>query len=161
MRLLSSKTGVRVSAQSGEDSKLACWAYCGPCPRRVSMEAAKPFREGAGLQMGGRMFRLRSALLWLALSSLAGCAGGSSGATRADVSNVDVGMTQNQVLSILGQPQMREAYGPTEFLFYPGSSGSTVPVAIVDGKVTSIGRAAYEIVVQSKAQSASTASTPR
>jgi outer membrane protein assembly factor BamE (lipoprotein component of BamABCDE complex) len=125
------------------------------------MEAAKPFGEGAGLQMGGRMFRLRSALLWFALASLAGCAGESSGATRPDVSNVDVGMTQNQVLSILGQPQMREAYGPTEFLFYPTSSGSTVPVAIVDGKVTSIGRAAYEIVVQSKAQSASTASTPR
>jgi hypothetical protein len=56
---------------------------------------------------------------------------------------------------------MREAYGPTEFLFYPGSGGGTVPVAIVDGKVTSIGRAAYEIVVQAKAQSASTASTPR
>ena len=85
----------------------------------------------------------------------------AAGPREPDVSNVDVGMTQNQVLSILGQPQMREAYGPTEFLFYPGSSGSTVPVAIVDGKVTSIGRAAYEIVVQSKAQSASTASTPR
>lgn len=107
------------------------------------------------------MFRLRSALLWFALSLLAGCAGESSGATRPDVSDVDVGMTQSQVLSILGQPQMREAYGPTEFLFYPGSSGSTVPVAIVDGKVTSIGRAAYEIVVQSKAQSANPASAPR
>jgi outer membrane protein assembly factor BamE (lipoprotein component of BamABCDE complex) len=91
------------------------------------------------------------------LSLLAGCAGASSGVTTADVSNVDVGMTHGQVLSILGQPQKREAYGPTEFLFYPSSSGSAVPIAIVDGKVTSIGRAAYDIVVRSKAQSDRTA----
>jgi outer membrane protein assembly factor BamE (lipoprotein component of BamABCDE complex) len=107
------------------------------------------------------MLNLRSALLWFALLSLAGCAGESNGATSADVSNVDVGMTQGQVLSILGQPQMREAYGPTEFLFYPTSSGSNIPIAIVDGKVTSIGRAAYDIVVRSKAQADSAAPSAR
>jgi outer membrane protein assembly factor BamE (lipoprotein component of BamABCDE complex) len=99
------------------------------------------------------MFNLRSIVIWIALSQLPGCAADSSGATGVDVSNVAVGMTQSQVVSILGQPQMREAYGPTEFLFYPNSSGSNVPIAIVDGKVTSIGRAAYDIVVRSKAQS--------
>src|SRR5436190_20438090 len=103
----------------------------------------------------------RSAILWFVLLQLAGCAAESGGATRADVSNVDVGMAQNQVFSILGQPQMREAYGPTEFLFYTSSYGTSVPIAIVDGKVTSVGRAAYDIVVRSKTQSASTASTPR
>ena len=107
------------------------------------------------------MLDLRSALLWFALLSLPGCAGESNGATSVDVSNVDVGMTQSQVLSILGQPQMREAYGPTEFLFYPTSSGSNIPIAIVDGKVTSIGRAAYDIVVRSKAQSDSAAPSAR
>ena len=107
------------------------------------------------------MFKLKGALLWFALSSLAGCAAESSGATRSDVSNVEVGMTQSQVLSILGQPQMREAYGPTEFLFYTSSYGTSVPIAIVEGKVTSVGRSAYEIVVRSKEQSASTASAPR
>jgi outer membrane protein assembly factor BamE (lipoprotein component of BamABCDE complex) len=61
-------------------------------------------------------------------------------------------MTQSQVLSILGQPQKREAYGPTEFLFYTSRYGADVPVAIVDGKVTSIGQAASDIVVSSKAQ---------
>ena len=98
------------------------------------------------------MINLRSIAIWLALSQLPGCAAGN-GATGADVSNVEVGMTQSQVLSILGQPRMREAYGPTEFVFYPNSSGSNVPIAIVDGKVTSIGRAAYDIVVRSRAQS--------
>jgi outer membrane protein assembly factor BamE (lipoprotein component of BamABCDE complex) len=107
------------------------------------------------------MFSWRSAVLWFVLLQLAGCAGESSGATRADVSNVAVGMTQNQVFSIMGQPQMREAYGPTEFLFYTSSYGASVPIAVVDGKVTSIGRAAYDIVVRSKAQSTSAVPTPR
>ena len=84
-------------------------------------------------------------MLWFVLLQLAGCAAESGGATSADVSNVEVGMTQSQVFSILGQPQMREAYGPTEFLFYTSSYGASIPIAVVDGKVTSIGRAAYEI----------------
>jgi len=54
---------------------------------------------------------------------------------------------------------MREAYGPTEFLFYTSSHGTSVPIAIVDGKVTSMGRAAYEIVVKSKTQVERTAAT--
>jgi outer membrane protein assembly factor BamE (lipoprotein component of BamABCDE complex) len=106
------------------------------------------------------MLFLRCAVLWVVLLQLANCAGESSEA-KVDVSNVEVGMTQSQVLSILGQPQIREAYGPTEFLFYPSSSGSNVPIAIVDGKVTSIGRAAYDIVVRSKAQSGGNVPPPR
>jgi outer membrane protein assembly factor BamE (lipoprotein component of BamABCDE complex) len=101
-------------------------------------------------------------VLWIALSQLAGCANGGSKATRVDVSNVAVGMTQNQVLSILGQPQKRESYGPTEFLFYTSNYGADVPIAIVDGKVTSIGRAAYDIVVRSTAQAdTTTAAIPK
>jgi outer membrane protein assembly factor BamE (lipoprotein component of BamABCDE complex) len=106
------------------------------------------------------MLFLRCAVLWFALLQLASCAGESSGA-KVDVSDVEVGMTQSQVLSILGQPLMHEAYGPTEFLFYPSSTGSNVPIAIVDGKVTSIGRAAYDIVVRSKAQSNGNVPPPR
>jgi outer membrane protein assembly factor BamE (lipoprotein component of BamABCDE complex) len=106
------------------------------------------------------MSNLQSAVLWIALLHLPGCATETSGA-KVDVSNVEVGMTQSQVLSILGQPLMHEAYGPTEFLFYPSSTGSNVPIAIVDGKVTSIGRAAYDIVVRSKAQSDGNVPQPR
>jgi outer membrane protein assembly factor BamE (lipoprotein component of BamABCDE complex) len=103
------------------------------------------------------MLKLRSTLLWFAILSLSGCVGENNGAASVDVGNVDVGMTQNQVLSILGEPRKREAYGATEFLFYSSSSGSNIPIAIVNGKVTSIGRAAYDIVVRSKAQSDSAA----
>jgi outer membrane protein assembly factor BamE (lipoprotein component of BamABCDE complex) len=106
------------------------------------------------------MFNLRSVAISLVLLQLAGCAADSSGVTGVDVSNVSVGMTQSQVLSILGQPQMREAYGPTEFLFYPNNSGNNVPIAIVDGKVTSIGRAAYDTVVRAKAQPDTAAAIP-
>jgi outer membrane protein assembly factor BamE (lipoprotein component of BamABCDE complex) len=101
-------------------------------------------------------------ILWVSLSQLVGCAsGGGSEAARADVSNIAVGMTQNQVLSILGQPQKRETYGPTEFLFYRSNYGADVPIAIVEGKVTSIGRAAYDIVVRSKSQADTTAAIPK
>ena len=85
---------------------------------------------------------------------LAGCAA----TNRPDVTSVEVGMTQNQVVSILGEPQMRETYGGTEFLFYENSAGTRIPVAFVAGRVTSIGRAAYEVVVRSKSQ-ANTANT--
>ena len=107
------------------------------------------------------MFTLRSAVIWFVVSQLAGCGGASGGAPTADVTNVEVGMTQSQVLSMLGQPQMHETYGPTEFLFYTSSYGTNVPIAIVDGRVTSIGRAAYDIVVRAKSQTDTTAATPR
>src|SRR5262249_42761977 len=97
------------------------------------------------------------AVLAMVLSLLAGCAAGNSGAT--DITNVEVGMTQNQVIALLGQPKMRETYGGTEFLFYPNDSGVSVPIAVVEGRVTSIGRAAYDIVVRSKTQSDGTPPT--
>ena len=98
--------------------------------------------------------------LWITLSQLAGCASGGSETARADVSNAAVGMTQSQVVSILGEPRKRESYGPTEFLFYTSTYGTEVPIAIVDGKVTSIGRAAYDIVVRAK-QSDTTGATSK
>jgi hypothetical protein len=94
------------------------------------------------------MVTLRWAVIWIGLLQLAGCATSS----RASITNVDVGMTQNEVISILGQPKMRETYGGTEFLFYPNDAGDNVPIAFVEGHVTSIGRAAYEIVVRSNAR---------
>jgi outer membrane protein assembly factor BamE (lipoprotein component of BamABCDE complex) len=103
----------------------------------------------------------RAVALWIALATLAGCASDSSESARGDVSNVNVGMTQGQVLSVMGQPQRRESYGPTEFLFYTSSYGVEVPIAIVDGKVTSIGRAAYDIVVRAKSQPDTTAAIPK
>jgi outer membrane protein assembly factor BamE (lipoprotein component of BamABCDE complex) len=94
------------------------------------------------------MFNLRRAVFWVVLLQLAGCA--ATG--RPDVTSVDIGMTQGQVVSILGEPLTRETYGGTEFLFYENNAGTRIPIAIVAGRVTSIGRAAYEVVVRSKSQ---------
>jgi outer membrane protein assembly factor BamE (lipoprotein component of BamABCDE complex) len=88
----------------------------------------------------------------IALLAVAGCAGANSGPTTANIANIDVGMTESQVLSIAGQPRMRETYGSTSFLIYVDDRGANVPVALVDGRVTSMGRAAYDIVVRSQAQ---------
>ena len=95
-------------------------------------------------------FRLAVALL--AFLAVAGCAGANGGPTVANISNIEVGMTESQVLSILGQPRVRETYGGTSFLIYADAAGTNIPIAIVDGRVTSIGRAAYDIVVRSQAQ---------
>lgn len=97
------------------------------------------------------MFNLAARImLGIALLQLAGCAATTN---SANIFNVEVGMTQSQVLSMLGQPQKREAYGGTEFLFYVNDAGGSIPIAIVEDRVTSIGRAAYDVVVRSKAQS--------
>jgi hypothetical protein len=101
------------------------------------------------------MFWLRYAVLWVILLQLPGCADATTSSGVAIVKNIgdiEVGMTQNQVLSILGQPQLRETYGGTEFLIYDSDSGKGIPIAIVGGRVTSIGRTAYDVVVRSKTQ---------
>jgi len=91
------------------------------------------------------------AVAWAALLQVSGCASSNDKIVRGDVSEVAVGMTRSQVISVLGQPQRLETYGPTEFLFYKSNYGEDLPIAVVEGKVTSIGRGAYEIVVKSKA----------
>jgi len=99
------------------------------------------------------VLNLRVAVALLAFLAVAGCAGANGGSTVASISNIEVGMTEGQVLSILGQPRARESFGGTSFLFYADTAGTSIPIAIVDGRVTSIGRAAYDIVVRSQAQS--------
>jgi hypothetical protein len=92
------------------------------------------------------MFDMRCAVVWITLL-MAGCATTSGGApdASANIGNVEIGMTQEQLLSILGQPKLRESYGATEFLIYDvGSSG--MPIAIVNGRVTGIGRNVYDLV---------------
>lgn len=98
----------------------------------------------------------RLALALVASLAVAGCAAGNSAAT-ASISNIDVGMTESQVLSIMGQPRKRETYGGTSFLIYGDDAAGGVPIGIVGGRVTSIGRAAYDIVVRSQAQLTGTA----
>jgi hypothetical protein len=106
------------------------------------------------------MFNLRNAAVWLALLIMChatGCAETGSNDPVTRLTDVEVGMSQTQVVSILGEPQRRETYGGTEFLIYPtgsdGSASNFVPIAIVGGRVTGIGRNVYDNVVRSKGQS--------
>jgi hypothetical protein len=106
------------------------------------------------------MFNLRSATLLvslLALSPVSACSENGSKVVGARLMNVEVGMTQAQVLAIVGEPQRRETYGGTEFLIYPtGAANSSldfIPIAIVNGRVSGIGRNVYDNVVRSTAQS--------
>jgi hypothetical protein len=82
--------------------------------------------------------------------SMGGCSGSATNAAK--LLNVEVGMTQKEVLAIMGQPPRTEIVGSTEFLIYP-TDGNIIPIAIVDGRVTGIGRNLYDTVVRSKAQS--------
>jgi hypothetical protein len=88
-----------------------------------------------------------------------GCSGNAGNQAAEGLMNVEVGMTESQVLAIMGQPQRRESQGGTEFLIYATDNGSTaallnfIPIAMVDGRVTGIGRHVYDHVVRAKAQS--------
>ena len=108
------------------------------------------------MKVGGTINPVLNSTLVVVLVTLlavAGCAGKNGGSTTANIANIDVGMTESQVLSIVGQPRMRETYGSTTFLIYADDAGAIIPIAIVDGRVTSIGRAVYDIVVRSQTQS--------
>lgn len=54
---------------------------------------------------------------------------------------LEIGMTKEQVLSLMGIPDRREAYGPTEYLIFRTDAWAAseplrfTPVALVDGKV--------------------------
>jgi hypothetical protein len=74
----------------------------------------------------------------------------------ARLMDVQVGMSRQEVMAILGQPQRQEAHGSTEFLIYStdGTSNAALinftPIAIVDGRVTGIGRNLYDTVVRAE-----------
>ena len=115
-----------------------------------------------------RIVRSLYILVFIALmATIAGCAENGSVTASAKVMNVEVGMSQNQVLAIMGPPQRREIHGGTEFLIYPAGGASEdavanfVPIAIVDGRVTGIGRNLYDTVVHAKAQVDQRANTSR
>jgi hypothetical protein len=86
----------------------------------------------------------------VAASLLAGCAEWQTGVNSLNTLRLQVGMTRDEVISTMGKPQIREAYGKTEFLIYrtdfPVSTGKAdfTPVAIVNGKVTGWGRDFYD-----------------
>jgi hypothetical protein len=69
---------------------------------------------------------------------------------------VQIGMSRDEVIALMGQPQKREAYGKTEFLIYRtdyrgiGERENFTPIAIADGRVVGWGRNYYDNTMRSK-----------
>jgi len=76
--------------------------------------------------------------------------------TRNNLANLELGMSKQEVINIMGMPYNREAYstpdGPLDFLIYLTKytdSGSipdsdTTPICLLNGKVVGWGRNFYE-----------------
>ena len=98
------------------------------------------------------------AALTITVATLSACSGSASRDPAVNLLNVEAGMTESQVLAIMGQPQRRERHGGTEFLIY-ASDGSNkvalvdfIPIAMVDGRVTGIGRRVYDHILRSESE---------
>src|SRR5262249_62241566 len=76
------------------------------------------------------VLNLRVAVALLAFLAVAGCAGANGGSMVASISNIEVGMTEGQVLSILGPPRARGRFCGTSFLFFAGTAGTSTPSRI-------------------------------
>ena len=108
---------------------------------------------------------LSQVLRWLFLLLLIGSSAGCSEVARqvesmqqsSTAKTLTVGMSRDDLISLMGQPKKRENYGRTEFLIYETNylalteSGRFTPIAVVNGKVTGWGQEYYGAVV--KAQS--------
>jgi hypothetical protein len=104
-----------------------------------------------------RAFRVLAVILISAADLLVtGCSSDTRSRAATGVLNVDIGMTESQVLAIMGEPQRREIHGGTQFLIYATDRRSEealidfIPIAIVDGRVTGIGRQVYDHVIRSQ-----------
>jgi Protein of unknown function (DUF3192) len=67
---------------------------------------------------------------------------------------LQVGMTREEVFSIMGKPQRQEIHGDTEVLFYTtGDVGNatedTTPLMFVGGRLAGLGHLAYESFLRS------------
>jgi len=94
----------------------------------------------------------------VAASVVASCTQLQSGVNAFNTIRLHVGMTRDEVISTMGKPQIREAYGKTEFLIYrtdlpvPAGNADFTPVALMNGKVTSWGRKPYDEARRKRAE---------
>jgi len=85
--------------------------------------------------------------------------------TRTSLNKLEVGMTRQEVVAIMGEPRSREAIGNTEFLLYRTEAPKAVdiygvmgvqsdreltPVAIVNGRVSGWGRNYYDNAIRTQ-----------
>ena len=101
------------------------------------------------------------ALLFLvvALLSISGCGISRQLESRAandKLMQLNVGMSRDEVLSVLGKPYKREVYGEDEFLIYEtnfiakAEKEQFTPILIKSGKVAGWGRNYYDDAIKSK-----------
>ena len=91
---------------------------------------------------------------------LAGCAEASrqidSMEHKSAIETLEVGMSRDRLVSLMGKPAKRENYGSTQFYIYETNylalreSGQFTPVAVVDGKVAGWGRDYYDAAVEAQ-----------
>jgi hypothetical protein len=131
------------------------------CARGSKQEDSNPFSfawsqsavEGIVLVCTLKRFLRSSAALALVL--LGACINPEE-SPASKLASVQVGMTREEVVALLGAAQMIEHYGDTEFLFYSGGGASSTalsdytPIAIVDGRVTGTGREIYNAMVEAR-----------
>lgn len=91
------------------------------------------------------------------LVGLGGCAAVQSGSHRAGLMKIQIGMSREELIALMGPPDKREAYGDTEFLMYLTDFAGTTevesftPVALIDSKIVGWGRNYYVQAVSPRA----------
>lgn len=115
--------------------------------------------QSAGAQRGnvsgGHMRALGGALAAIVILCGGGCGIArtmSISQSRANLAKLEIGMTKDQVIAVMGEPRSREAYPNVEFLMYQTeledvyqrTDERITPVAFVNGRVVGWGRNYYE-----------------
>ena len=84
--------------------------------------------------------------------------------TRGNLNSLEVGMSREQVVAVMGQPRGKEAVGATEYLLYRTESPDVdvygmvgvrgdrdlTPVVLVNGRVVGWGRSYYDHTIRAK-----------
>ncbi len=93
---------------------------------------------------------------------LGGCAEASrqleSMEQKSATEKLEVGMSRDRLVSLMGTPARRENYGSMQFYIYEtnylalSESGQFTPVAVVDGKVAGWGRDYYDAAVEAQSR---------
>jgi hypothetical protein len=98
----------------------------------------------------------RSMLCFALLVSLLAAGCGTQASYRGkSLMKLQVGMTKEEVLSIMGKPQRHETHGDAEILFYTtGDAGDpeqdTTPLTIISGRLVGWGHLDYESILRSR-----------
>jgi hypothetical protein len=102
------------------------------------------------MQMAGRIV---FGLALLASLLAAGCSTQTSYRSKS-LLKLQLGMTREEVLSVMGKPQRQEVHGDTEVLFYTtGDIGNptedATPLMLVGGRLVGLGHLDYESLLKS------------